>query len=310
MKTMMKFLAMAFVASTLTLVSCEEDPVVPPVTQTNNDPTVELQDASGAVVTEFAITGQDGNGSFVTLTVVGDDVDDNLQTVSFAKDGVELDATSTTVRPDEITGVLSSNRTLVDSFGFSRVYLFQAPTTFDASTTYTITVTDADQATASTDLTITTPVEIVTTPLDTMMETILFRNSAGPAGTGGVDLDLGAGTGSMDAPTDLRDLGIDTGQPTNMNWRRQIAPVNGTLLRSPASTWVDENPFADVSTKEAILDGFNTSSVDITESNTVVAGDIFIVASADASRYYLVEVMNVIETADDNNDRYVLNIKY
>ncbi len=305
----MKFSAMAFMAMTLTLVSCEDDPIVtPPVV--NSDPTVELQDDSGMIVDSFAITNQGANGSFVGRIVIGDDVDDNLQTVSFERDGVLLDGTTSSVRPDSVTSLLSSNRTLVDSFGFSRTFFFQAPNEYDASTTYTITVTDADQATASVDFTITTPVEIVTTPIEQEYTTVLFSNQAGPAGTGGVDLDLGQGTGSMDLTAELRDLGIDTGQPDATNWRRQIAPVNGTVLRAPSSTWVDENPFADVSTKEAILDAFNSSSVDIGESQMVTPGSIYAVWSSDNSRYYLVEVMNVILTADDNTDRYVLNIKY
>jgi len=309
MKSLMKFLAMAFLASTLMLASCEDDPIVPPVT-VNNDPTVELQDAAGMIVDTFAITGQDGNGSFIALTVVGSDVDNNLQTVSFEQDGVTLDATSSTVRPDDITGALASNRTLVDSNGFSRVFLFQAPTAFDAATTYTVTVTDVDQATASADFTITTPTEIVTTPIESTFEAVLFSNQAGPTGTGGVDLDLGSGTGSMYVTAELRDLGIDPALPAATNWRRQIAPVNGTILRAPSAEWVAENPFADVTTKEAILDAFNSSGVDIGESNAVTPMSIFAVWSEANSRYYLVEVVNVIVTDSDNADRYVINVKF
>ena len=306
----MKFSAMACMALTLTMVSCDDDPTVPPVMQQNSDPTVELQDASGMSVDSFAITGQDGNGSFVSVVVVGDDIDDNLQSISFQQDGVMLDATSSTVRPDSVTGVLVSGTTLVDSFGFTRTFLFQAPNQFDASTTYTVTVTDVDQATASADFTITTPVEVVTTPIEQSFETVLFSNQAGPAGTGGVDLDNGVGTGSTDMTAELRDLGIDASLPNDMNWRRQIAPVNGTILRAPSAMFVSENPFADVATQEAIIEGFNSSSVDIGESQAVTPGSIFAVFSSANSRYYLVEVMNVIQTADDNSDRYVINIKY
>ncbi len=311
MKSLMKFSAMAFMALTLTMVGCDEDPDVPPVGQTNNDPTVELQNGAGVVVDSFAITGQDANGSFIGFTVIGDDIDDNLQTVSFERDGVLLDATSSSVRPDDITGVLTSNRTGVDSSGFTRTFFFQAPSDFDASTTYTITVTDVAQATASVDLTITTPVEIVTTPIQQSFETVLFSNQAGPAGTGGVDLDAGAGTGSMDMTAELRDLGIDTSLPDADNWRQQIAPANSmTILRAPSAAFVAENPFADVTTQEAIIEGFESSSVDINESQQVTPGSIFAVFSETNNRYYLVEVMNVIVTAADNSDRYVLNIKY
>jgi len=316
MKTLMKFLAMAFMALTLTLVSCDPDPVVPPVS-VNVAPTIEIQLTDGSLVDSINLTEQGLLGTPAGIVIVAADGNSNLQTISYQRDGVDVALSSLDVRPDSLGNFVRANPALVDSTGFTRTFYIVSPSDYNTSTTYTFTLRDTDGEEASAEITISQPEEIVSTPLTNTLTGVLF-NQAGPAGTGGLDMSNGNGTGSMSTLAEIRDLGVDTAIPVGTeNWIQKIAPVNNAILRKASATWVAENPFADVDSKEAILEAFNSSSADLANSDRVAIDDVFVVFDARDSVYYLARVANVIVETEaagasvrENGDRYSFDIKY
>lgn len=184
---------------------------------------------------------------------------------------------------------------------------------------YTFEVTDEGNLTDAVSLNITTTGQEVK-----MLEGVLF-NQAGPVGTGGLDLDSGNGTGSMDAEAEIRDMGLDCTVPApGLNWRRQIGSVNGADLREVDLTQVENFSFDNVNFVEEIIGAYETGlelsdgeAVDCSDASTtnvtdvsdeVMVGDLFTVKSGDT--YYLIRIDEVNETAADNADNYVISIKF
>lgn len=164
----------------------------------------------------------------------------------------------------------------------------------------------------------------VEAPIENTLTGVLF-NAAGPAGTGGLDLDTGNGTGSSATESELRDMGIDSLAGSGDNWRRRIGGINGANIRFAGNGTVE---FGDVASKEAIValyDGadelqaantYTTGNIDkwgnFKVSGTVQIGDVFVVYKSSTETYYLVEVTDVEENTGlgDNDDNYTLSIKY
>ena len=138
----------------------------------------------------------------------------------------------------------------------------------------------------------------------TTLEGVLL-NAGGPAGTGGLDLDLGQGTGSDDADAEIRDQGIDLGAPADsLNWIQRIAPITGNGVELAALT--AEFDFEAVVTRAQVAESFDEAAT-VSESDVVQVGDVFAVRR-DASHYLLL-VTDVNVTPDDNNDSYTFTIK-
>jgi len=158
-----------------------------------------------------------------------------------------------------------------------------------------IEVTDEAQTTAS------VTINYTTYGLDTLMGVLL--NSAGPSGTGGLDLDEGIGTGSSDDRAEIRDLGIDIGAPADsVNWRQQIAPANDAII----ATVSQELIFDDVITSAAIVDAFDANNA-VTETARLEGGEVFAVKRGED--YYLIRIAEINVVTTDNSDNYVLDIK-
>ncbi len=138
----------------------------------------------------------------------------------------------------------------------------------------------------------------------TTLEGVLL-NAGGPAGTGGLDLDTGEGTGSSNANAEIRDQGIDvTEEP---DWIQRIAPItaNGVELATLSS----EFDFDAVATQAQVEEAFDESST-IAESDVVQVGDMFAVRTAD-DKHFILLVTDVNLTVDtgDNTDSYTFTIK-
>jgi len=141
-------------------------------------------------------------------------------------------------------------------------------------------------------------------------------NRAGPSGTGGLDLDSGASTGSNDAAAELIDNGIDNG-PLDKNWIQRISPGTGTTLKQliPNQNGLSENfEFSSVTKDTQLLDIWGNGT-DLTETNAamvpwtdvVEVGDLFIAERG--GKYYMMEVTEVFIDPDKNGDFYKMNIK-
>jgi hypothetical protein len=198
----------------------------------------------------------------------------------------------------------------VDQLGFDRTLYIRAQTA--GIEEYLLVISDANDNYVST---FTIDVGTVT-PADVLMG-VLF-NRAGPAGTGGLDLDTGASTGSMDAAAELVDEGIDISLPNAQNWLKRITGGTNTEikeLRPNEGGLLESFTFESITTKEQIAEIW-ANGIAFTEvnaagnlrSNLVEEGSMYVVLRE--GKYYAVRVVTINETADNNDDNYILDIKF
>lgn len=180
---------------------------------------------------------------------------------------------------------------------------------------YTMIIEDAAAQRDTATFVVTT--ETSGTPIDIREDVLL--NAAGPAGTGGLDLDTGASTGTgttTGADAEIIDNGIDGGN-ADVNWIQTISAVNGATMKYvvAGSGGVPEAfTFGGVVVKEDLegLYTLNTGGViDNTNSSSIVQpGDTFIVQKG--TQYWLITAKEVnVKTAEgDNSDNYVFDVKF
>lgn len=230
------------------------------------------------------LTAVKGSGAISTISVAIDGVLSDITDLEF--DNVDF-----TSNPETLTG------DLVDGFDMKSLS-FRTPST-DGTYVYTIAVTDEFGQESTTEFTVNV---ISATPLE-VINGVLF-NAEGPAGTGGCDLDNGMSTGSADAAAEIRDQGFDS----SGNWAQLIAPVNGSQLYYlvAGENGVSENfTFASIDSKETLANLVG-SGLQISQSGTVVPGDVFVVVRDGVNYAFEVAEVNVVSA--DNSDNYVLNI--
>ncbi|MCO6478911.1 MAG: hypothetical protein J5I94_19910 [Phaeodactylibacter sp.] len=318
-KFFLKFSGLAFVLALLIATGCNED-----------DPIIE-----NPLGPEIALSGGDlelleGESFTVTVTVTpGDNPLNSLRLLvaGSAVPGANISdyVTKVTSNSEDIT---PQNPLAVDASrenGASYTYEMVPFGQLEGETvTYTFEVTDKALETASVsfDITIVAPPG---TPIDEEITGALL-NQAGPAGTGGLDLDTGNGTGSNAAEAEIQDEGIDLSLSVANNWRRQISAVeaNGVSVRTPDLSKLPEDfSFENITLKEQIQEAYNTglaltgsdADCNCTDgvsgeevSEPVQVDDMFVVKKGDM--YYIIVVTAVNVTDGDNNDSYEFNIKY
>jgi hypothetical protein len=137
-----------------------------------------------------------------------------------------------------------------------------------------------------------------------ILEGVLL-NSGGPAGTGGLDLDTGEGTGSDDPESEIRDQGIDLeAEADSLNWIQRIAPITANDVELAALS--SEFDFEAVATRAEVAESFDEAAT-VDESDVVQIGDVFAVRRG--TNHYLLLVTDVNVTPDDNTDSYTFTIK-
>jgi len=267
--------------------ACEETPPPVPVL-----PTITLVEEAGfvndgdSVVTETEF--------FVKITATqGDDLLNRLAVSENSTDITEL--TRLTFDGD----VAGSNPTPLPTeaqTGFT--WTVGIVSSKDAGTnTYTLSVTDATGNVAQVSFDIVTEVGLETST------GYLLLNQAGPAGTGGLDLDTGDGTGSADPEAEIKDEGIDLGAPSNdLNWKQQISAANSAAIRIP-----DAGLSYDDLNNSTQLEAAYEAGLDVTITDKVEIGDVFLVKNGE--KYYVIKTVNVTVTPNDNGDSYEFEIK-
>ena len=182
---------------------------------------------------------------------------------------------------------------------------------------YTIAVTDTRDSFDFVTVTINTfPGGVDGQPV-TELRGVLF-NRAGPAGTGGLDLDSGAGTGSSDTSAELIDNGIDNGQGAGTNWFQRISGTNNTTLRQLIpnqnglpETFTFDGVATDVEIADAWVNGIALQSVNSNGepwTEVVQPGDLYI-AMRDG-KLYVMEITEVFVDPTSNGDFYEMDIKF
>lgn len=156
--------------------------------------------------------------------------------------------------------------------------------------TYTVVLEDAAGNTLSKTFDIT--IEATGTPV--VESSARLSNSAGPSGTGGLDLDNGTETGSTNSAAELRDLG-------SVTWTMQFAPItaNGVNLRSVS---VD---YTSIAFKEEIAEAYTNGT--IISNATASIGDVYAVERGGV--YYLIKVAAINDVAANNTDNVIFDIK-
>lgn len=154
-----------------------------------------------------------------------------------------------------------------------------------------------------------TPVEI---------RTDVLLNAAGPAGTGGLDLDTGMPTGTGNtsgANAEIRDNGINN-LGAAVNWIRTISAMNGATIKyAVAGSGLPEGfTFGSVETKEELSGIYDNSTSDVigenNSSSPVDVGDTFIVRKGSQYWLLLTKEVNIKTAVGDNSDNYVFDVKF
>lgn len=238
-----------------------------------------------------------------------------LSSITVLENGVPIADFANRLFYDDIGNPFTTNPYLLpaeDVNGFMRTIFIRAG---EEAGTNTYTVQLADDAGNITENSFDVVTGIAGTPT-TLLQGVLF-NAAGPAGTGGLDLDTGNGTGSSDALSEIRDQGIDIGQSNDVNWIKKIAAINGSsmVFLSPGNGGLSETfTFASVEVKEQIAEVFtsgvtlNTDADGNPESFFMEVGDMY--ALERDGTYYLFVVREINETPDNNDDNYVIDIQF
>lgn len=168
---------------------------------------------------------------------------------------------------------------------------------------YTITLTDEFGLESTTDVTF-----MVGTPVDSITGVLL--NAAGDTGTGGLDLDNGAGTGSSDPAAEIRDQGINTDLDPSINWLSQISGVNGSVikyLRAGEGGLSEGFTFSSITNKEmlASLVG-NGVGFENGVSEPLQVGDMFVVDNGTTVFALLTTAVNPTTTNNDDNYEFTI----
>lgn len=233
-----------------------------------------------------------------------------LKTIEVQENGVKI-ADLSRVYYDKITLPFTANPQTVlteDKDLFAKSIIINSPAVA-GKYVYTFIFTDETGLTKSTKVTLS-----VGSNVETIVGALL--NSAGPDGTGGLDLDTGKSTGSIAASADIRDEGVDLGETLANNWKQQVSGVNGSVIKyvvKGQNGVAADLTFAGVTTKEGVASLF-AKGVDFTQkngtrliSNKIKVGDMLIVQSG--TKYYLLNIKALNVTKADNDDEYVIDIK-
>lgn len=264
-------------------------------------PTILVEGSGMAMVTPGSIFGLPVNVSNVTTP---------LATIGVLQDGQYMDADRLWF--DDITIQFPTNPATLppsDANGFMRT-IFLRVHADSGVRTYTVELTDEAGETYTKDVTLETGTSV------TILDGVLF-NRAGPAGTGGLDLDDGMSVGSADARADIKDEGIDGG-PISSNWIRQISGANGASLKhifEGQGGLPDNFDFDNVTTSQQVASLWD-NGVPFVDTNAdgdpvslrVETGDIFSVMAN--NKFYLLRVAAINETVDNNQDNYMIDIRF
>jgi hypothetical protein len=312
MKKLLWIFASALLLSNLFVsTGCGEDETTNP---TETGPKVVVDAPETTVV-----IGQDETITFELDVTKGTN---EVQSVEITEDGTKIDAARI-----EISGISTANNPQLvpdaDKNGFTWTITINVHDAYDERT-YEVHVADSKGKDDHAEFKVKVE-EAISTTIEGAQ--IRLWNQGGPAGFGAIDLDTGLGTGvgsnnpngTTPAMAELRDMGIDSSAASvDVNWRQRIAPMNNTIVKYLGNAVADFG-FDDVNSIEKIEAAFGQATA-INEtlpgwgsfkvSAVVQKNDIFLVQKADGSVTYFVYVNDVVETDADNEDYYLLSIKY
>ena len=256
-----------------------------PVTTVGNPPVLSTTMMSGmlnrepSVLVGLPLTGVVGSGELSTLTVLEDDV----AIADF--DRIFWEGPNVTENPFSVGDT--------NKDGFAGISLQLRTADVEATREYEIILTDVNGLTSSYEFTIVT--EIPGTPVEALMGE--FFNFDGQL-FGSYDFETNDNVPQSNTMSDIRDGGLDS----NDNWRRVISPVNGASMRKLSG----DNVFGNIVNKEE-LSGLFDAGTEFT-GDVVATDDVFAVLTGEGN-YVVFTITAIIETNNDNNDGYMIDIK-
>ena len=324
MKQFLSLFAIVAVALVFVTTGCKEDDTDPinfpaDVILLQEDPT----DGSLYFYEDFEVND---TATFVALGINAEKGTGALKSLTITQDGSNVDVDRLQMRDLRTGATITVNNPLlitgdnVDGFDFE--ILLNVHNEYGTTANYSFNVGDENDLVGSASINITTTEPL--TPLDMTIPGALL-NAAGPAGTGGLDLDTGDSTGSGDAAAEIRDLGIDCAEPNSSNWLGQIGTVNGADMKKVDPASIENFDFDTVDNKEIIEEAYskgteladgstvNTSGCDavplsVTDVDAPAVGDVYVVSAN--GTYYMFEIVAINVTTDNNDDEYEVNIKF
>lgn len=233
----------------------------------------------------------------------------DLSQIAVYENGILLPAENVS-SVDEFDGSLTPFATnpmdVADGLSFIGAIQIDPVTPAAGLRTYTVEFSDTEGGLGSA----TFDVNFIEPTVDVIMG-VLF-NSAGPVGTGGLDLDNGEGSGSNDAIAEIKDEGIDMALPAETNWKQQISGTNGSsLVRIDANNQPDGFDFDQVVSYQEVIDAYNAGAP-LTVTEALAGGEVFGVLRD--GNYYLIRIAEVnvvvepIGTPGGNDDSYTIDI--
>jgi hypothetical protein len=303
----------AFSVFSLFLTSCGDD-INNPI-DSNNPPTVKLNESLGYITGDSDVAL---GGSF-SVALSATKGSNSMKTLTILEDGNKIDITTDRITFEGNAGVANPLLLLQDKVNaFDQKITVKAHTTFGVHT-YDFVVADEKGLTSKVSL----KINVVGVSLKNL--TGILLNQSGPAGQGGLDLDTGASTGTVDTDAnaknaDIRDEGVvSILPPYDQTWKQQISGMNGSVIKyiKKGQNGVSESfSYDDILYKEQVAalwgngTAFTKKSADGKRdvSDKVATGDIFIVKNGE--KYYLLKTGTIKVTDTDNTDSYTFDVKF
>lgn len=316
------FLAMA--ATAVTLTSCDPDDAPTPVTP-NRAPEITFTNTDGS---DFDSNIEVPANTSRTVTVVVTDPDDNLDRVTFQRNGQQFLGSAGFVREDldnnastPLTNIPANPALIIDAADrgtYRRTFVFSGSTEFNTTTTYTILALDADGLTDEESFQISTQAQPVTRD-SVMVMSGKFFNQSGPS-FGAFDLITGDSIATSNNTP--RSRLQDAGNGGDSAWDRVIIGEGDATIIALGASDLEAYNTSSVAAFDAVA--FGDELRDLVSRGTVPAtglgrtralaqGNSFLVRTGanddDANgRIYLVNVTRLVDNAD-NSDFYEIRYK-
>ena len=216
----------AFSVFSLFITSCgsEDDPIV-----TNTPPKVQLNDALGYITGDANV----GLGESFSVYLTATKGSNPMKTLTILEDGEKIDITTDRITFEGNTGVANPLLLLQDNVNSLAQRITIKAHTTRGTKTYDFVVADDKGLTSKISIDILADEKVY--KITGVLGVGQLFNQGGPTGTGGLDLDTGASTGTdpnnpSSANAEIRDEGI-VDVLTDQTWKQQISGMNGAEIR-------------------------------------------------------------------------------
>lgn len=291
MKNLLKFIAIAFVATSITLTSCVEDPIVEDVA-----PQIDITFGK-----TYADQTWDPGFELGPITIEADTGSSPLKALYIEEDGVKIPIADQRVKKDG--DYIAGNPLLIvtetDGFSYDMSIVLDSE---EATHTYSFVVEDENGLTDKVDLVITTEITFVPTPFDTVSSAIFYNFDGLMEGC--IDVETGiaylvADDAAAGGVCDLMDTGLD---PITFEWAKKITGKNNATLKSANGV-----AFSDLTSYEDLQTTWE-NALDVADNTIDSAEGTEVLVEDKDGNLFAVTIDSIVETDMDNNDNYTITV--